>query len=251
MNGEFSMFLFKNKKFQVISIILFFVGLILIVLFVSNFNKKETQETDLSNKEPKGFIFLKIGENTTFSSDVRKQLRDTLGPDAIERWNTLDLNLNYKGFLKKYFPELYEINEKLNSPLGERVEHNTIQLTYRYARKKDAPFDYVTLVFSNLTQKPLFFYIKSKRAGSDILEAIGEKYGEAKTIHWDDKSGRSLYWEKDRSILIISISNDRYGHPEYQIAIYYVPSLEELVFTEQQKIRRQQEVIKKTGKTAF
>jgi hypothetical protein len=251
MNGEFLMFLFKNKKFQIISIILSVVGLTLIVVFVSNFNKKETQETPLSNKEPKGFMFLKISENTKFSSDVRKQLRGTLGPDAIERWNTLDLNLNYKGFLKKYFPELNELNERLNSPPGERVEHNTVQLTYRYARKKDAPFDYVTLVFSNLTKKPLFFFIKSKRAGSDILAAITEKYGEAKTIHWNEKNGRSFYWEKDRSILIISISNDRYGHPEYQIAIYYVPSLEELVFTEQQKIKHQQEVIKKTGKTAF
>jgi hypothetical protein len=251
MNGEFLMFLFKNKKFQIISIILSFVGLILIVVIVSNFNKKETQETHLSNKDSKGFMFFKIGEKTKLSSDVRKQLRDTLGPDAIERWNTLDLNLNYKGFLKKYFPGLYELNERLNSPVGERVEHNTIQLTYRYARKKDAPFDYVNLVFSNLTKKPLFFFIKSKRAGSDILDAITEKYGEAKTIHWDDKSGRSLYWEKNRSILIISISDDRYGHPEYQTAIYYVPSLEELVFTEQQKTKHQQEVIKKTGKTAF
>jgi len=83
------------------------------------------------------------------------------------------------------------------------------------------------------------------------LDAVTKKYGKAKTIHWDDKSGRSLYWEKDRSILVISISNDRYGHPEYQTAIYYVPSLEELVFTEQQKTKHQQEVIKKTGKTAF
>ncbi len=51
--------------------------------------------------------------------------------------------------------------------------------------------------------------------------------------------------------MIISIYNDRYGHPVYQTAIYYVPSLEELILAEQKKTKRQQEVIKKTGKTAF
>ena len=245
------MFSLKNKKFQIIATIVSFFALILIVVFVSYFGKKETQETHFSNKEPKGFTFLNIGENTKISSDVREQLKDTLGRGAVERWNTLDLNLNYKGFLKKHFPKLHKLSEKLNSPIGERVEHDTIQLTYRYARKKNAPFDYVKLVFSNLSKKPLFFFIKSKRAGSDILDTIIKKYGKAKTIHWDDKSGRSLYWEKNRSILIISISNDRYGHSEYQTAIYYAPSLEELVFTEQKKTKQLQEVIKKTGKTAF
>lgn len=245
------MFFLKNKKFQISAIILSFICLILVVVSVNYCKKKETQETHLSNKEPVGFAFLNIDENTKFSSDARKQLSDTLGPDAVERWTTLDLNVFYKGFLKKYFPGLSELNEKLNSPIGERVEHDTIQLTYRYARKKNAPFDFVKLVFSNLTQKPLFFLIKSKRAGSDILDALTKKYGEPKTIHWEDKNGRSFYWEKNRSILILSVSNDRYGNPEYQTTIYYVPSLEELVFAEQQKIKHRQEVIKKTGKTAF
>jgi len=251
MNGDFLMFFLKNKKNQFFTIISSIIGLILVIVFVSYFLKKETKETHLSNNEPKGFAFLNIGETTELSSDVRVQLRDTLGPDAIETWNTLNLSLNYKGFLKKYFPELYELNQKLNFPIGERVEHNTIQLTYRYARKKNAPFDYVKLVFSNQTKKPLFIFIKSKRAESEILDAITKKYGKAKTIYWDDKNGRSLYWEKNRSILVISISKDRYGHPEYQIAIYYVPSLEELVSTEQQKTKHRQEAIKKTGKSAF
>jgi hypothetical protein len=245
------MVLFKSKKNQFITIISCIFGLILVIIFVGYTLKKETKETHLSNNEPKGFAFLNIDETTELSSDVREQLRDMLGPDAIETWNTLNLNLNYKGFLKKYFPELYKLNQKLNSPIGERVEHNTVQLTYRYARKKNTPFDYVKLVFSNLTKKPLFIFIKSKKAISEIVSAITEKYGKPKTIYWDDRNGRSLYWKKNRSVLVISISNDRYGHPEYQIAIYYVPSLEELVSTEQQKTKHRQEVIKKTGKSAF
>ena len=245
------MFFLKNKKFQISAIILSFVGLILIIVFVNHFKKDETRETDLSNTEPKGFTFLNLGENTKISSGIREQLEETLGPDAIETWTPLHLTLNYKGFLEENFPKLFELNQKLNSPVGERVEHNTIQLTYRYARKKNAPFDYVELVFSNLTKKPLFFLIKSKGAGSNIRDAVIKKYGKAKTILWEDNSGRSLYWEQNRSILILSIYNDRYGHPEYQTAIYYVPSLEELVATEQQKTKQQQKVIKETGKTAF
>lgn len=245
------MFFFKDKKFQIFAIISSFVGLALLILFVRYFNNKETQNTHFSNTETNGITFLNIGEETKISDDVREQLRDLIGPDAIETWTTLNLNLNYKGFLKKYFPELYEINQKLNSPVGERVEHDTIQLTYRYARKRNMPFDYVKLVFSNQTKKPLFFLIESKRAGGDILEVITNKYGKGKTILWDDKSGKSLYWEKNRSILIISISNDRYGHPEYQTAIYYVPSLEELVFAEQQKAKGRQEMIRKSGRTVF
>ncbi len=245
------MFSLKNKKFQIIAMVLSIIILSLIIVFVNHSTKKEDQETLISNTEPKGFTFLNIGENTIISSDLRRQLRDTLGPDAIERWNTLDLNLNYKGFLEKYFPKLHELNQKLNSPIGERVEHDTIQLTYRYARKKNAPFDYVKLVFFNQTKKPLFFLIEAKSAGSEILDAITKKYGKGKTIRWDDKNGRSLSWKKNRSILILSISNDRYGQTEYQTAIYYVPSLEELVFAEQEKTKRRQEVIKKTGKDAF
>ena len=164
------MFLFKNKKNQFFTIISSIIGLILVIVFISYLLKKEAKETHLSNNEPKGFAFLNIGETTELSSNVREQLRDTLGPDAIETWNTLNLDLNYKGFLKKYFPELYELNQKLNSPIGGRVEHNTIQLTYHYARKKNTPFDYVKLVFSNLTKKPLFIFIKSNRAGSDIFD---------------------------------------------------------------------------------
>jgi hypothetical protein len=55
----------------------------------------------------------------------------------------------------------------------------------------------------------------------------------------------------NRSVLILSISKDRYGHPEYHIRIYYVPNLEDLVFSEQQNMLHQQQKIKRTGKTAF
>ena len=241
----------KNKKVQIFAVILSVIVLIFVVVFINYCAKRENYVTRPSKNEPEGFTFLYIGENTRFSDEIRAQLRDKLGSDAIESWNTLDLTLNYRGFLKKYFPLLYELNEKLNSPVGERVEHNTIRLTYRYTRKKNVPFEYVELVFSNLTQKPLLFFIKIKKEGLDIIDTITKKYGKASTINWTNKGGKSLYWKKNRSVLILSISNDRHGHPKYQTRIYYVPSLEELVNSEQEKTKHHQEVIKKTGKIAF
>jgi hypothetical protein len=107
------------------------------------------------------------------------------------------------------------------------------------------------LVFSNYTQKPLYFYIKSKQEGSNIIDVVTKKYGKAKTVHWVGEKGTSLYWENGRSILIISIHDDRYGNPEYHTMIYYVPNLEELLSREEQKSEHTEEEIKKTGKTAF
>ncbi|NOQ18465.1 MAG: hypothetical protein GQ571_00695 [Desulfobacterales bacterium] len=97
----------------------------------------------------------------------------------------------------------------------------------------------------------MYFYIKSKQEGSNIIDVVTKKYGKAKTVHWVDKKGKSLYWESGRSILIISIHDDRYGNPEYHTMIYYVPNLEELLSRERQKSEHTEEEIEKTGKTAF
>jgi len=251
IEGEDTMSFFKNKKFQASAAVISIIVLILIVVLVNYCSKREIYVPRSETKEPEGITFFNLGENSEFSYGVREKLKDRLGADAIERWNTLDLTINYNGFLRKFFPELHKINEKLNSSLGERVEHNTIKLTYRYARKKNVLFDYVELVFSNYTQKPLYFYIKSKQEGSNIIDVVTKKYGKAKTIHWVGEKGTSLYWENGRSILIISIHDDRYGNPEYHTMIYYVPNLEELLSREEQKSEHTEEGIKKTGKTAF
>ena len=240
-----------NKKFQISLVMVFLIFLILIVVF-STFSKKskisEKYETD---KEPEGFTFLDLGENTEFSNEIRDKLRDQLGSDAIEKRNPLDLSINYKGFLKKHLPSLYELNQKLNSPVGERIEHNTIKLTYRYAQKKGVPFEYIELVFSNYTKKPLVFFIKSKKEGSGIVDVITNKFGDPKIIIWEKEKGRSLFWTKNRSVLIISIVDDRFGNPEYHTTIYYVPSLKNLLLRELQEAKQREEEIKKTGKTAF
>jgi hypothetical protein len=251
IEGEDVMSFFKNKKFQASAAVISAIVLILAVVLVKYCSRRAIYQPPSEAGEPEGITFFDLGENSEFSSDVREKLKDRLGADAIERWNTLDLSINYHGFLRKFFPELHEINKKLNSPLGERVEHNTIKLAYRYARKRNVPFNYVELVFSNYTKKPLYFYIKSKQEGSNIIDVVTKKYGKAKTVHWVGEKGTSLYWENSRSILIISIHDDRYGNLEYHTMIYYVPNLEELLSRELQQREHTEEEIKKTGKTAF
>ena len=153
--------------------------------------------------------------------------------------------------MQNHFQTLDQLNQRLNFPPGERIEHNIIKLRYRYAQRKKVPFKDVELIFSKYTQKPLLFKISSKKEGSFIIDTIRTKHGEPKTINWEQDEGRSLYWEKDKSILVISISKDRYGDPEYHTVIYFVPNIEALLSKEEKVSRQREEEIKKKGKTAF
>ncbi|MEJ2286530.1 MAG: hypothetical protein P8X85_23380, partial [Desulfobacterales bacterium] len=69
---------------------------------------------------PESFTFFDLGINSRFNEDVRQELDNKLGPDAIEQRSIMNLEINYKGFLKNYFPDLDELNRKLNFPPRER-----------------------------------------------------------------------------------------------------------------------------------
>jgi len=104
-----------------------------------------------------------------WETSVKESLNKTLGDDAIERRNILDLKINYEGFLKEYFADFDNLNKKLNSPLGERVEHNTVKLMYRYMQNKTVSFDYVELVYSEYTRRPVLIKIHLKKNGLNTL----------------------------------------------------------------------------------
>jgi len=115
-------------KPKIIKTISFFFIIIMLILFTVSCGDKE--ETGLPRPAPEdsdSFTFFNIGKHTIISGNVRKGLNQTLGDDAIEPKNIIDLEINYKGFLKEYFADLDKLNKKLNSPLGERVE--TFHLT--------------------------------------------------------------------------------------------------------------------------
>ena len=241
----------KKKKIAIAVTIAAVLVLILFVALVDFGKKTEITATHSAQTSPEGFTFFNLGVDSELTDNIRDELRIKLGSDAVEKWTTLDLGINYKGFVQNHFQTLDQLNQRLNFPPGERVEHNIINLRYRYAQRKQVPFKSVELIFSNYTQKPLLFKISSKKEGSFIIDTIRTKHGEPKTINWEQDEGRSLYWEKDKSILVISISKDRYGDPEYHTVIYFVPNIEALLSKEEKVSRQREEEIKKKGKTAF
>jgi len=214
----------------------------------------ENQEpADKSSRPPDtaSFTFFELGRATQLTPGVRDDLSSKLGPDAIAGRNILDLEINYSGFLKEYFPQLEALNQKLNSPTGERVEHNTVKLMYRYAQKKNVPFNLVELVFSNYTKMPLLFKISFKADEANTVETLRGKYGPPQVIDWKQENGRSIFWQKDGDFLIISNIPDQFGNIDHQIVIYYVDNLKQLIETERKEKEQREKQRAKTVKRAF
>ena len=201
--------------------------------------------------DTKSFTFFELGKAARLTNGVRSDLRDKLGRDAIERRSILNLEINQRGFLKTYFPDLAELNEQLNYPPGERVEHNTVKLMYRYARKKSVPFELVELLFSDYTSNPLLFKINFKVDEANNIETLQEKYGRPEIINWDDENGQSKYWKKSSDLLIVSRIPDRFGNIEHQIVIYFVDNLKRLIETERKEKEEKEQQRARTGKKAF
>ncbi len=200
---------------------------------------------------PESFTFFDLGINARLNRKVRQELGNKLGRDAIEHRSIMDLEINYKGFLNNYFPGLNELNQRLNFPPGERVEHNTVKLMYRYASKKNVPFDYVELVFSNYTKIPLVFKINFKEDEAGIIKTLESRYGQPQVVSWKEENGKSMVWMKNADFLIASQVPDQFGHPKYQIVIYFVKNLEQLIATEKNARKEKTRERTQSGEAAF
>jgi len=239
-------------KLKIIKTISFFVIVsILILLGMSCGDKKETEPPRPASDHSESFTFFDIGKNTIISGEVKEGLNKILGDDAIEPKNIIDLEINYKGFLKEYFADLDKLNKKLNSPLGERVEHNTVKLMYRYLQNKNVSFDYVEIVYSEFTRKPVLIKVHFKKDGSKTIETLKQKYGTPEVINWGGENSKSLYWKKNNDVLILSFVPDQFGKPECQINIYFKNALEKLLEAEQKEKEKTRRERTKSGKTAF
>ena len=122
---------------------------------------------------------------------------------------------------------------------------------YRYARKKNLPFDYVELNFSNYTQLPLLFKINFKEDEANIIQTLKSKYGEPQLIDWKNKNGRSMYWQKNDDVLIVSLVPDQFGNPEYQIRIFFVENIRALLKKEEAEKEKKELQRDKSGIKAF
>lgn len=212
---------------------------------------KEDSKTAQQPEIIKGFSFFDLGANSRYSKAVRRKLGKKLGSDAISRQNVIDLNIYSNAFFKTHFPELFKLNRELNLPEGERIEHNTTKLMYRYARLKETPFNDITLYFSNDTKKPLFFKISAGPDAAAIVETIKKKYGPPEKFQWQDKDGQTVYWKDDTDFFVVSSTKDRLGNPEYLFCIYYVNNLREMLAMEKTKNQTEQEKIREAGESAF
>jgi hypothetical protein len=229
--------------------------ILIIVLIPVLISCSDSQEKDDATAPaavmPESFTFFDLGVNSRLNNKVRKELGDKLGPDAIEYRSIMDLEINYKGFLKQYFPGLNELNQRLNFPPRERVEHNTVKLMYRYATKKNVAFDYVELVFSNYTKTPILFRINFRKDETGIIKTLESKYGQPQVVSWQEESGKSMYWMKNGDFFINSLVPDQFGNPTYQIVIYFVRNLEQLIAAEKEGRKEKSIERDQSGKKAF
>ncbi|MFO7750561.1 MAG: hypothetical protein R6V54_10765 [Desulfobacteraceae bacterium] len=184
------------------------------------------------------FSFFEVGNNTLLSKKLRKNLSKILGDEAVETRTTIDLTINNKTFFEKHFPYFYQLNRQLNSQTGERVEHNTINIAFRYAETKNLPFEYAGFLFSQYTDQPLVIRVSFKKDQLSIINALKEKYGPPKILPWDRKAGRSLCWRKEKDLLVVSSLPGEFGYVDYEMVIYFAHALERLIATEQQKIKK-------------
>ncbi|MEE9537105.1 MAG: hypothetical protein V3V51_06660, partial [Desulfobacterales bacterium] len=86
---------------------------------------------------------------------------------------------------------------------------------------------------------------------ANIIQTLKTKYGQPQLIDWKDKNGESMYWEKNNDLLIVSLVPDQFGNPEYQIRIYFVENIKELIATERAENEKIESQRAKSGKTAF
>ena len=210
----------------------------------------DEQSPDYSRSQTEGITFFGIGAETVYSDALRDRLRKNLGPDAIAYRSTIDLEFNAKGFLQRQFPVLNDLNQRLNTPAGERVEHDTVKLMYRYAVKENLPFSYVEVVFSNISGKPLFIQVRSRDL-SDIIRTLEEKYGSPQSIDQPADEGRVFFWRDHRDVLLVSIIPTWRGDKEYRLVIYYVDNLEKLVAVEEKERRQKEEERRRAGEKIF
>ena len=241
----------QTKLRNKISFIYTLLSLLSISILISCGDNRDPAEAVPQTVNPESFTFFELGTNTRLTEQIRKDLGKKLGRDAIERRSILDLNTNYAGFIKKHLPKIDELNRKINFPPGERVEHNTVKLMYRYAQRENAPFDYVALVFWEFTKTPLLIKINFQVDETGIVETLKAKYGPPQIIDWKEENGKSMVWRKNMDVLLVSEVPDQFGQHGYQIVIYFVQNLRQLIEIETNDLKKREQQRAKSGERAF
>lgn len=240
-----------TSKLDIFRVVGYFIFFLLAFFSISCGDKSDTSEKGTIESYPVTYSFFDVDVNSVLSYSLKSRLDEILGDHSTETRNTINLNINLEGFLKDYFPYFDNLNQRLNSPSRERVEHNTLKLAYRYAINKQLPFNYVEILFSQFTETPLLIRVNFKKDELNIIETLKNKYGEPRQIPWKEENGKSLCWEKGGDLLILSFVPDQFGNPTYEVVIYFAKRLEDLIKAEHlmEEKRLKKEI--KSGKGVF
>jgi hypothetical protein len=230
---------------------LIFAALLCIGALAACGNESGTPSSKTQPPPTEGFTFFNLTAESRFSSDLRKELERRLGSDAITRRSPIDLQIPPESFLSAHFPEIHELNRRLNYSPRERIEHNVTKLMYRYPGRQQLPFSFVELIFSNYTDKPLVFHTTAKQEGATVLQTLEEKYGRPDVAAWDDESQKAYFWEKPGERIIVYALRDRFGNPEYQVQLLFMDAIEELVRTEEKEREAREQEKKEAVRDAF
>jgi hypothetical protein len=178
---------------------------------------------------PESFQFMDIGANTVMDSKARDRLRAALGSDAISRRSTIDLELRYKGFLEKHYPDLAMLNQRLNVSDVVRKEYPATKLTFRNPRQRNALFDYVEIICDDASGCPLLVKMIAKKEIPDLIRSVEDKYGLPQKIPVSEGKSWSLSWRKNNDVFVIARIVGRYDRPEHHMLIVYTNRLEQLL----------------------
>jgi len=228
----------------------FFLAFCAIFLFSCG-EQSDSQAPGPSPGKSEGFTFFELTAESRLTSELRKDLEKKLGSDAITRKSPLDLEIAPRTFLQEHFPEIHALNRRLNYSPRERIEHNVTKLMYRYPGKKQVPFSFVELIFSNYSGKPLVFHTSAKQEGATVIQTLEEKYGKPRVSQWDEGRQRALYWRKEGELMVVYALRDRFGNPEYQVQLLFLDALEELLRTEEKEREAREREKKEAVRDAF
>jgi len=242
-----------KQKILIITGIFLAIPAAIFLFMMAASQKDRSAGTVFNSDEVRGetFTFFDIGTNTLLTEALREALSGKLGDETIVKRSPIDLSMNYRGFLQQYAGQLYDLNIALNDPSGARIEHNATILTYRYPPKDRTAFDFISLMFSNYSHKPLVFVIRAGKESLTILNVLTSKYGEPKIHQWEKHQGKSYHWQKGKDVLILSSTVNRIGHPEFSIHIYFVNNIEELIVTEKKEALKLEQERKQIDREAF
>lgn len=208
-------------------------------------------EREVQPSKAGGFTFLEMGSDTIYSKALRSKLKEILDSGAIITQTPIELNLMAPDFLADYFPELETLNRQFNRAGEARVEHDTILLYHRHARRKAQPFDVVELLFNQSTGQPLYFKIKTDTAGEKLVDAMETKHGEPTILELNDRQGKIYTWQYQDDRLVMVREIDRRNNVKFHIGIYYVAHLNALLKKELEQIEKEREAGRKAGEQAF